>query len=457
MRTARFLSQGRSVDFLHGGIFGPMLRFALPVFISSIFQQFYNLADTMIVANYLGDEALAAIGATASIYDLLVGFAIGLSGGLAVVTARSYGAGDLEQVKRSVAYALVIGAAVSLGITLLAQWLLSPLLLALNTPADILEQAYSYISAITLFTFVMFAYNLLSGLLRAIGDSVMPLVFLIFSSLVNVVLDIEFITRFSMGIAGAAYATVISQGLSAALCVVYLWKKAPLLLPQKRHFRYERGLFGEALGQGLSMAFMHSVVSAGTVILQYGINGFGTLIIAGHTTARKIYVLFVMPFSALSQAVTTFVSQNRGACQWGRIRKALRYAYLSDLVLAGVVTVFLLFFAEPIVRLVSGSESPEVISNATLYLHVVGPAYFMLGALLNSRSSLQAIGSKLLPLISSFTELVVKLLFVVLLIPHLGYFAVIICEPIIWTIMTIQMVIALYGNQSMREARGSAE
>lgn len=457
MRTARFLSQGRSVDFLHGGIFGPMLRFALPVFISSIFQQFYNLADTMIVANYLGDEALAAIGATASIYDLLVGFAIGLSGGLAVVTARSYGAGDLEQVKRSVAYALVIGAAVSLGITLLAQWLLSPLLLALNTPADILEQAYSYISAITLFTFVMFAYNLLSGLLRAIGDSVMPLVFLIFSSLVNVVLDIEFITRFSMGIAGAAYATVISQGLSAALCVVYLWKKAPLLLPQKRHFRYERGLFGEALGQGLSMAFMHSVVSAGTVILQYGINGFGTLIIAGHTTARKIYVLFVMPFSALSQAVTTFVSQNRGACQWGRIRKALRYAYLSDLVLAGAVTVFLLFFAEPIVRLVSGSESPEVISNATLYLHVVGPAYFMLGALLNSRSSLQAIGSKLLPLISSFTELVVKLLFVVLLIPHLGYFAVIICEPIIWTIMTIQMVIALYGNQSMREARGSAE
>lgn len=457
MRTARFLSQGRSVNFLHGGIFGPMLRFALPVFISSIFQQFYNLADTMIVANYLGDEALAAIGATASIYDLLVGFAIGLSGGLAVVTARSYGAGDLEQVKRSVAYALVIGAAVSLGITLLAQWLLSPLLLALNTPADILEQAYSYISAITLFTFVMFAYNLLSGLLRAIGDSVMPLVFLIFSSLVNVVLDIEFITRFSMGIAGAAYATVISQGLSAALCVVYLWKKAPLLLPQKRHFRYERGLFGEALGQGLSMAFMHSVVSAGTVILQYGINGFGTLIIAGHTTARKIYVLFVMPFSALSQAVTTFVSQNRGACQWGRIRKALRYAYLSDLVLAGAVTVFLLFFAEPIVRLVSGSESPEVISNATLYLHVVGPAYFMLGALLNSRSSLQAIGSKLLPLISSFTELVVKLLFVVLLIPHLGYFAVIICEPIIWTIMTIQMVIALYGNQSMREARGSAE
>lgn len=453
MRSVRFLSQGRSVDFLHGSIFAPMLRFALPVFISSIFQQFYNLADTMIVANYLGDEALAAIGATASIYDLLVGFAIGLSGGLAVVTARNYGAGDQELVKQSVAYALVIGAAVSLGITLLAHWLLAPLLRILNTPADILEQAYSYISAITTFTFVMFSYNLLSGLLRAIGNSVMPLIFLIFSSLVNIVLDIAFITRFSMGIAGAAYATVISQGLSAVLCAVYLWKQAPLLIPQKRHFRYQRGIFSEALGQGLSMAFMHSVVSAGTVILQYGINGFGTLIIAGHTTARKIYVLFVMPFSALSQAVTTFVSQNRGANQWGRIRKALRYAYLSDLALAAVVTVFLLFFAEPIVQLVSGSDSQEVISNATLYLHVVGPAYFMLGALLNSRSSLQAIGSKLLPLISSFTELFVKLLFVILLIPHLGYFAVIICEPIIWTIMTIQMVISLYSNKAMRAAK----
>lgn len=456
MRTARFLSQGRSVDLLHGGIFGPMLRFALPVLISSLFQQFYNLADTMIVANYLGDEALAAIGATASIYDLLVGFAIGLSGGLAVVTARSYGAGDRELVKRSVACALIIGAAVSLGIPLLAQWLLEPLLLVLNTPADILEQACSYISAITLFTFVMFSYNLLSGLLRAIGNSVMPLVFLIFSSLVNVVLDIAFITRFSMGIAGAAYATVIAQGLSAVLCVVYLWRRAPLLIPQKCHFRFGRELFGEALGQGLSMAFMHSVVSAGTVILQYGINGFGTLIIAGHTTARKIYILFVMPFSALSQALTTFVSQNRGARQWGRIRKALRYAYLSDLVLAGAVTVFLLFFAEPLVRLVSGSQAPEVISNATLYLHVVGPAYFMLGAVLNTRSSLQAIGSRILPLISSFTEIVVKFAFVVLLIPHLGYFAVIICEPIIWTIMTIQMVIALYGNRSMRAAKGSA-
>lgn len=452
MARLSLMRHRRNVNFLDGEIFKPMVIFALPVFISSIFQQFYNLADTMIVAHYLGDEALAAIGATAAIYDLLVGFAIGLSGGLAVVTARSYGAGDLDLVKRSVAYSLMIGAVVSLVITLAAQWLLYPLLGLLNTPDDIIAQAYAYISAITLFTFVMFSYNLLAGLLRAIGDSVMPLVFLIFSSFLNILLDIVFITRFSMGIAGAAYATVISQGASSILCAVYLWKRAPLLIPRRKHFSYESSLFGETLTQGLSMAFMHSVVSAGTVILQYGINGFGTLIIAGHTTARKIYTLFVMPFSALSQAVTTFVSQNRGANQWTRIRKALKYAYLSDVILAAAVTCFLLFAAQPLVVLVSGSSEEQVISNATLYLKVVGPAYALLGALLNTRSSLQAIGSKLLPLISSFTELIVKLLFVIFLIPRWGYLAVIFCEPIIWGIMTIQMLIALYSNPNLRAA-----
>lgn len=442
----------RNINFLEGAIFKPMLIFALPVFISSLFQQFYNLADTMIVANYLGDEALAAIGATASIYDLLVGFAIGLSGGLAVVTARSYGAGDMDLMKRSVAYALMIGAVVSALITLMTRWLLYPLLRILNTPEDIIHQAYSYISSITLFTFVMFSYNLLAGLLRAIGDSVMPLVFLIFSSFLNILLDILFITRFSMGIAGAAYATVISQAVSAVLCAVYLWKRAPLLIPQRKHFSYEPVIFMETLTQGLSMAFMQSVVSAGTVVLQYGINGFGTLIIAGHTTARKIYSLFVMPFSALSQAITTFVSQNRGANQWKRIRKALRYVYLSDVILAAAVTCFLFFAAEPLVKLVSGSTEEQVISNATLYLKVVGPAYAVLGALLTTRHALQAIGAKLLPLLSSFTELVVKFLFVVLLIPHWGYLAVIFCEPIIWAIMTIQLLIPLYCNRNLRTA-----
>ena len=439
-----------TVDFLHGPIFKPLILFAFPVLISNIFQQLYNLADTMIVAYLLGDSALAAIGACTSIYDLLIGFALGIGSGLSVVTARSYGAGDETQLKKSVACSLLIGAAVSLLITLLGCGLLHPLMRLLNTPAEILETSYQYISTITAFTIVMFAYNLFSGLLRAIGNSVMPLVFLILSSVLNVILDVVFISQLSMGVRGAAVATVISQGVSAVLCAIYILKKARLLLPRKVHFRFDRTMFLELLGQGMSMGFMSSIVSAGTVILQYGINGFGTLIIAGHTTARKLFSFFAMPFSSMSQAISTFVSQNRGACRRDRIRLALRYAYLYDVAAAGIITVVLLLWAKPLVQVVSGSREAVVLENGALYMQVVGPFYAILGVLLQARNALQGIGEKLLPLISSIIELVVKFLFVLLLIPRFGYLAVIFCEPVIWCIMTTQLLFSLYRNAFMR-------
>ena len=441
----------QQVDFLHGPIVHSLVVFSIPLLISNIFQQLYNLADTVIVANFLGDSALAAIGACTSIYDLLVGFALGIGAGLSVVAARSFGSGDAELLKRSVAAALVIGLLTSVVLSALAQVILHPLLEALHTPAEILDSSYRYISTITLFTIVMFAYNLFAGLLRAVGNSVMPLVFLVFSSLLNILLDILFITRFQMGVAGAAYATVISQGISAVLCAIYLIRKVPLLLPDKRHFRFDRALYGEMLGQGLSMGFMHSIVSAGTVVLQYGINSFGTLIIAGHTTARRIYTFFIMPFGAMSNSISTFVAQNRGANQRERIRKALRCAYLFDFVTAAIISVFLLFFAPALVKLISGSEEAVVIENASLYLRFVGPFYFVLGVLIQLRSAMQSIGSKLLPLISSVTELVVKFLFVVFLIPYFGYMAVIVCEPLIWSIMTLQLLIVFRTNPFMRE------
>ena len=449
MRASQLLSRG-SVDLLHGPIFKSLLLFAFPVFVSSVFQQFYNLADTVIVAHYLGDAALASIGATTAIYDMMVGFAIGIGSGLSVVTGRSFGSGDRDLLKRSVAHALYIGVGVSLFITLLAQTLLPTLLRALNTPADILSTAYSYISVITLFTIVMFSYNMLSGLLRAIGNSLMPLVFLIFSSFLNIGLDILFITRFSLGVAGAAYATVLSQAISAVLCLLYLLNFTKILVPQKQHFRFCRKLFGEMLGQGLAMGLMQSIVAAGTVVLQYGINSLGTLVIAGHTTARKIYMFFLMPFSSMSQAIASFASQNRGARQRERIRKALRYIYLYDAAMAAFMTVFMQLFAAPLVKMVSGSAEPTILHNATFYLHVVGPSYFLLAVLIQTRTALQGIGSKVLPTLSSITELVVKFLFVVLLIPYFGYNAVVFCEPVIWAIMSLQVLAAMRVNKFMR-------
>ena len=226
----------------------------------------------------------------------------------------------------------------SLVITLMAQFCLYPLLRLLNTPPEIIDQAYSYISTVTLFVVVMFAYNLCAGLLRAVGNSFMPLVFLVISSCFNIVLDILFITRFNMGVRGAAVATVISQGISVVFCVIYILKKSRILVPEKKHFAVDRDMYRELMGQGFSMGFMGSIVSAGSVILQYGINGLGYLIIAAHTSARKLYMFSMMPISSMALAFSTFVSQNKGADQGGRIRKAMKCVYLYDLVITIVIT-----------------------------------------------------------------------------------------------------------------------
>ena len=279
----------RNVDLMNGPIFKSLFIFMLPILVSCLFQQLYNTVDTMIVGNVLGDTALAAIGACGAIYELLVGFGIGIGNGLAIVAARAYGAGDEDQLKQTVAGSIVIGIIASAVITLAGAAGLHPLLELLDTPAEILEDAYGYIIIIDFGVIVMFAYNLCAGLLRAIGNSFMPLVFLILSSVLNVILDLWFIAALGMGVAGAGVATVISQGVSVALCILYVFRSARLLLPGKKHFHVESRLYWELFSQSISMGLMSSIVSAGSVVLQYGINGLGTLVIAGHTAARKLF------------------------------------------------------------------------------------------------------------------------------------------------------------------------
>lgn len=438
------------VDLIHGPIFQSLMIFALPLLVSNIFQQLYNTVDTMVVGNYLGDVSLAAIGACTSIYDLLVGFALGIGNGLAIVTARSFGSQDKELLKKSVASSLVIGVMVSLALTIIGMTFLYPLLEILNTPLDIIQEAYSYISVIVLFIFVMFAYNLCAGLMRAIGNSVMPLVFLIVSSLLNVVLDILFITQFHMGIQGAAVATVVSQGVSVVLCIIYIFKKTQILLPSKKHFQIDEELYKELLGQGFSMGFMSSIVSAGSVILQYGINNLGYLIIAGHTAARKLYMFFNMPFTAMALGISTFVSQNRGANQRERIQKAMKYAYFYDVIMAAIVTMIIFVFGSSLVKLISGSSESVVLDNGALYLMIVGPFYAILGILMQTRYALQGLGQKLLPLVSSVIEFIGKIIFVFVFIPQFEYMAVIFCEPVIWCVMCLQLVYSLYTNPYMK-------
>jgi len=434
------------VDLLKDKILKAIIIFAIPILISNIFQQFYNTMDTMIVGNVLGDTSLAAIGACTAVYDLLVGFALGVGNGLSIVVARNYGARNENLLKRSVAGALIIGLLLTIVIMIISQLGLYPLLQLLDTPQNIIGESYSYISCITLFVGVMFAYNLCAGLLRAIGNSFMPLVFLIISSIINIGLDLLFITEFHMGIQGAAIATVISQGISAILCIVYMLKKTPLLIPKKEHFAFDKSLYQELLGQGFSMGFMMAIVSSGTVILQKAINGFGYLTIAGHTTARKINAFLMMPGGTVAASLSTFVSQNRGANQRDRIIEGVKTGFKIAFVWGVIATVLMLFFAEPLIAMVSGSNEAVVLNNGSLYLKINAPFYAVLGILLILRNALQGLGKKIVPLVSSIIEFFGKVVFAVVCIPMLDYFGVIICEPVIWCLMTIQLIYAFYTN-----------
>lgn len=444
--TVRRPRGAQNVDLLHGPIFKNLFVFMLPIFVSNLFQQLYNTVDTMIVGNVLGDTALAAIGSCSSIYELLVGFGLGIGNGLAIVAARSYGAQDEDLLRRTVAGSLLIGLAASIAITAVGLIGLRPLLTLLDTPAEIIDDAYSYIIVIDWGVIVMFAYNLCAGLLRAIGNSFMPLVFLLISSALNVVLDLWFIAGVGMGVRGAAVATVISQGVSVVLCIFYVLRRVPLLIPSWQHFRVGKSLFWELFSQSLSMGLMSSIVSAGSVVLQYGINSLGTLTIAGHTAARKLFAFTDMPLIAMASAGSTFVSQNRGANQPERIRKGMRTIWAYSLVVAICAVLLMRVGAQPMVALISGSSEPIVLENGARYLLWNAPFYAVLGVLLSTRYALQSLGQKVLPLLSSVIELVGKVLFVLFFIPRFAYNAVILCEPIIWCFMTLELVTVYLHN-----------
>jgi putative MATE family efflux protein len=441
------------VDLLHGPILKNLMIFMIPIFISNAFQQLYNAVDTALVGNILGENSLAAIGATASIFELLVGFSMSLGTGFSIVIARAYGSKDSDRMKKAIAGSLVIGLGTIVLLTILSYFGLGPLLQLINTPDTIFEEALLYIRIIGLGTLVMFAYNLMSAILRAVGNSIMPLIFLIISSILNIILDYAFMKWFGMGVAGAAIATVIAQGVSVILCAVYIVMKQKELIPSRKDFVRDGDLYADLAGQGFSMAFMGSIVSVGSIILQSGINSLGTQIIAGHVAARKIFAIANLPFTSMAMAIATFIGQNRGANQGKRILTAMKDAYLFDAIGAAFVTALLWLTAPSLIHLITGSTNEVILQNGSMYLYVLGPFYAILGVLLQTRFALQGLGSKLIPLISSLIECIGKILFTIFLIPPFGYTAVIWCEPIIWCAMTLQLVYSFEKNPYIREIK----
>ncbi len=442
-----------SVDLLRGPILKSLILFMIPIAVSSAFQQLYNAVDTAIVGNYLGEDALAAIGACASVFEMLVGFAMSLATGFGIVVARAFGSHDEKLLKRAVAGSIVIGFGTTIVLTILSVVGIRPLLVLINTPQEILEEAYAYIIIICTYMTVMFAYNLFSGFLRSIGNSVMPLVFLIFSSVLNIVLDILFITTFQMGIRGAAIATVVAQGVSAVLCILYIIFFNRQLLPSKEDYRFDKALYADLAGQGFSMAVMGLIVSCGSIILQSGINSLGTNVIAGHVAARKIYAICNLPFMSMGMAVSTFIGQNKGANQGERIVRAMRVGFIYNIVVAALMSVFLWVCARSLVHMISGSSDPTILGNGSYMLYVVGPFYAVLGILVQTRFALQGLGSKIIPLISSVIEFVGKIVFTSVFIPMFGYTAVAWCEPIIWCFMTVQLIYSYERNPYIRSVK----
>lgn len=429
-----------------------IFAFSVPIIIGNLFQQLYSMIDTIIVGRTIGVDAIAALGSTSYISTLIIGFMSGLTNGFSIITARHYGAGDSVKMRRSVAGTIIIGLVVSAILTVSSIFFIKPFMRLLNTPADIFDQAYSYISVTLFFMVTAMLYNMSAGVLRAVGDSITPLVFLIISSGMNVGLDILFITKFGMGVAGAAYATIISQTLSFILCCVYIVIRFPYLIPKAEEFKITWAEVWELFSMGLSLALMFSLVEVGSLILQRAINNFGTQTIAAHTAARKISSILMLPYTAFGSACATYCSQNIGAGRPDRAGKGVKSSIVMAWVWSAAAVIIGYVFSPYIVSWIAGTEEQYIVDLASKYMRVNTPFYFVLAVLIVLRSSLQGLGRKAVPVASSIIEMVGKAVIAFTAAPALGYFGVMISEPIVWILMTILLIIGYVSDKQLMEA-----
>ncbi len=430
-----------------------IFQFAIPLLIGNLFQLVYSLTDTRIVGSFLGENALAAVGATSSLNSLMVGFLMGMTNGFSIVVARFFGAGDHKSVKKAIAGTIVLSAVTVAALTVCMVALLTPLLRLLNTPENLLAQSASYFRIILLGMMVTVFYDACAAVMRAVGDSITPLIFLVVSTVCNVGFDLLFICAFQWGIPGAAIATVLAQAISVMMCLLYIKKKYPNLLPEGQDFRrffYDRHVMGWMYSTGLSMGFMLSLVNIGSVVLQSAINTFGANTIVAHTAARKLTEMFMLPFSVLATTMATYCSQNFGAGQMSRIKDGIVRALLLSWAWCGIVIVISYTVVPLLVYAVTGSTTPEIIQTATKYLHINCVFYFVTAVISVLRNSLQGMGDMVTPLISSGIELVGKVLIVLLLVPHLAYMGVIVSEPIIWFVMVIPLIAQVRFGKTFR-------
>ena len=441
--------KSRVLDMTRGDPFRLVLQFSLPLFCSNLLQQVYNLTDTALAGHLLGSAALAEIGATAALYGLIMNFAFGMNNGLALTVSRCFGAGEQEGIRRAVGWMVTLSAAVSLVLTTVSLLGRGALLQALQVPAGVWDGAAAYLTVILLGIPLTMLYNMEAALLRAVGNSVTPLLFLLFSSVLNVGLDAAFMGPLGMGVRGAAVATVLAQGISAVLGAMYLVRSYPELHFAPAHFKKStRRAVMNMFWAGMSMGLMSAIYNLGSVALQSSINALGSVYITAQTAARRMAEMYFIPGGALGISVATFSSQNLGAGRRSRIGQSVRAALKIYFVWWLFVLAFTFLLGEPVLRLITGSSDARIISNAMLYLKISVPIIPPMAVLVILRNMLQGIRHTVEPLLASALELIGKVIFAVWLVPVWGYRAVCFCEPTTWIICFVFILLAVWRCRS---------
>lgn len=442
-------------DMTMGKPFKMILNFTIPVFIGNIFQQFYSMVDAIIVGKFVGTKGLAAVGATGTITFLILGFLMGLTAGFTVLTSQKFGAGKMEEMRQTVGNAAVLSAIVSAIMTAVSMLGMRALLVFMHTPADIFDDAYTYIMIICGGIFAQVLYNILASILRALGNSRTPLYFLIISAVLNIILDLVFIIVFHWGAPGAAWATVISQGISGILCLLYIVKYVPELRLKKSDWKLRGNLVKSQISVGIPMGLQFSITAIGTMMVQSALNMLGSYHVAAFTAGNKIENIFTQAYVALGTAMATYNAQNIGAGKLERVRDGFRKANIIGIGYSIITGVVLVTVGKYLSYLFISDNAAEVIPMVDTYLRCVGIFLIPLHFVNVLRNGIQGMGYGILPMMAGVAELAGRGVTAVIAAEKKSYFGTCMASPMAWIIASALLIgMYFYVMKDMKKRLG---
>ncbi|MBC5640820.1 MULTISPECIES: MATE family efflux transporter [Clostridia] len=419
-------------DMTKGNVFNIILGFAIPLLLGMLFQQFYSMVDTIIVGKYLGVSALASVGSTGSINFMIIGFCMGVCNGFAIPVAQKFGAGNFKKLRKYVFNSGFLAIVFSVVMTLIVCVFCRQILIAMRTPEDIIQGAYSYIYVIFLGIPATYLYNLLSGIIRSLGDSKTPLFFLIISSIINIILDLFLIIYMHMGVAGAAWATVIAQAVSGILCLIYMRKKYSVLKFESDELKIDGYCIRRLCYMGVPMGLQYSITAIGSVILQAAVNGLGSIIVAAVTAAGKISMFLCCPFDALGSTMATYTGQNIGAGKLERISEGIKKSMIIGSVYSIVALMISVFFGKSLALLFVNENEIEILAKVSENLIIVAAFYIPLCIVNVVRFTIQGMGYSTFAILAGVCEMIARALCGFILVPIFGYVAVCLASPVAW-------------------------